>query len=98
MGSWSFDLIRNRNFLVIRYVPTANDRLCSETGDIVVDDIETCKKAAQELNKSFTERELAQKNWPKGCFLFLSESVYFNQHSTGSSNNRASQICKPKGK
>ena len=79
------------------YVLTANDRLCSETGDIVVDDIETCKKAAQELNKSFTERELAQKNWPKGCFLFLSESVYFNQHSTGSSNNRASQICKPKG-
>ena len=90
-------IIRNPNFLVIRYVLTANDRLCSETGDVVVDDIETCKEAAHELNKSFTERELAQKNWPTGCFLFLSESVYFNQHSTGSSNNRASQICKPKG-
>ena len=33
-----------------------------------MDDIETCKEAAQELNKSFTERELAQKIGQRDAF------------------------------
>ena len=78
-------------FIETKYFQTAVDKLCSEYRKITVDDIKTCKEAAQELEKKFggTAKE---DNWPKGCYAYF-DDIYFNQHSAGSSNNRARQIC-----
>ena len=82
-------------FLAKGYFTTAKNKLCSETGDFAVADIETCHEAAEELRYRFKNTEdLA--DWPKGCYQ--ANNVYFNQHPTGSSNDEARQICKPRGK
>ena len=83
-------------FIETKYFQTAVDKLCSEYRKIVVGDINTCKEAAQELDKKFggTTKEA---DWPKGCYAYF-DDIYFNQHSAGSSNNGARQICHFLGK
>ena len=71
--------------------------LCSDNGHMGVDDMETCIAAAASLNKNFKNAENVEK-WPKGCYVIDDlNDVYFNQHSTGSRQERARQICKPGG-
>ena len=77
------------------YFTTAKGKLCSETGNFAVDDIETCHEAAEELRYHFKNTE-DLPDWPKGCYQ--ANNVYFNQHPTGSSNDEARQICKPRDK
>ena len=60
-----------------------------------MDDIETCKEAAKELNLNFV-RSKNDGNWPKDCTV-EARDVYFNQHSTGNLKTNVNQICKPKG-
>ena len=65
-------------------------------GLLAVDDLTTCKQAAEAVGHQFRATEdLA--NWPKGCYE-ASSDVYFNQHVHGSANIFASQICKDTGK
>ena len=70
-------------------------RVCSDNGDIAVDGIETCKIAAETLNKDFIKSENTAE-FPKGCYL-MGPNVFFNKHSTGSRRINTRQICKPKG-
>ena len=84
-------------FLGIEYFLTEKNKLCSENGNIAVDDFTTCKKAARNLGYPFGGAEdLA--GWPKGCYASGGEFVYFNKHIYGSKNDRARQICDRKGK
>ena len=81
-----------------KHILTSEDRLCSHNGDIAVDDLKTCKEAADELGKPFkiTEDKDKPDEMPNGCYL--SGEVYFNQNASGSSNYNARQICQPRGK
>ena len=83
-------------FLGSRYFQTYCHGLCSDNGNDVVDDIETCKEAAEELNLNFV-RSKNDNNWPGGCTV-EGRDVYFNEHSTGNLKTNVNQICKPKGK
>ena len=60
-------------------------------------DKETCREAAEELNKNLGNIGLNLANAPKGCYEYGS-NILFNTHSTGSRQSGKSQICKPAGK
>ena len=79
------------------YLQSQLGKLCSDDGNLAVDDIETCKTASAKLNKNFEASENSEF-WPNGCYLIDHGSVFFNDHSTGEKNNRAKQICKPTDK
>ena len=66
--------------------------MCTENGDVAIDDLTICKEAAIELIYKFQHMENS-KDWPKGCFEY-SKSVYFNEHVDGRKNSDARQICK----
>ena len=81
---------------------TAEGKLCSEKGDFVVNDRKTCHEAANELRYDLQEWE-DMPDWPNGCFaakvtFTAPYTVFFNKHTSGSRNNKARQICKPRGK
>ena len=85
-----------------RYFLTATNELCAEHDDIAVDNLSTCKEAAEELKLNFLRAENIG-SYPKGCYEAISLSkrlagnVFFNQHSTGSRQSNARQICKAIG-
>ena len=86
---------------MLGYFQTEENRLCSENGDIAVDDLKQCKDAAKDLKMSLI-RSQSSSGYPKGCYwyggsLFDYLGLYFNPHSTGSENKWARQICNPKG-
>ena len=65
-------------------------------GLLAVDDLTTCKQAAEAFGHQFRGTEdLAI--WPKGCYE-ASSDVYFNQHINGSARSNAAQICKDDGR
>ena len=82
---------------------TEDGKLCSEKGDFVVDDRKTCNEAANDLRYDLQEWD-DMPDWPNGCFAAKVGSwptfykVFFNKHTSGSRNNKARQICKPRGK
>ena len=79
---------------MVVYHETASGALCSELR--VVDDLTTCKKAAEALGYQFKTTE-DEAGWPKGCYK-SGGKVFFNQHVHGSVNINAAQICKDRGK
>ena len=62
-----------------------------------MDDLTTCKKAAEFFGYQFDSTE-EEAGYPKGCYALFDADVYFNQHIDGSKHRDASQICKPIGK
>ena len=76
------------------FFPAALAKHCLETGDIPVHDLTTCKSAADQMKKNFAGMK-ADATRPKGCYL--SGSIYFNNHLTGSLGGAAQQICMIKG-
>ena len=82
-------------FLGTGYTLTNRNKLCSDNEYSAVSDMRTCEKAAKWLSKEFKEFKENPTNWPKGCFL--SGTVYFNPHSTGSRSHDGRQICHAKG-
>ena len=80
---------------------SAKNGSCLESNGAAVDDLNLCKKAVNIVKqneptaKFVAAEDLAQ--CPKGCYLAYSSSVYFNNHSSGSSNEYAQQICNVKG-
>ena len=66
---------------------------------VAVDDLTTCKEAAEVLGHRFKFSE-EEAGWPKGCYAVAvgSRNVYFNQHIDGSKNYLARQICESIGK
>ena len=68
---------------------------CSETGDIAVEDLTTCKEAAKKLGFQFKVTENTA-DWPKGCYEY--GRIHFNQHRYGSFRYGGNQICKGFGK
>ena len=79
------------SFLGVAYFPAAQGKLCSETGNIAVDDLTVCKEAAQKLSYPFRKTE-NYFSLPKGCHVH-NGGVYFNQHAHGSAHRAARQIC-----
>ena len=82
------------------YILSAKGKLCSENDDIAVNNFIHCLEAAGTLKKSAYIKTDNKDNslypeddaeYPKGCNF--RNDIYFNQHSTGSSNNNARQIC-----
>ena len=82
------------HYLEKGYFLSAGGHLCSNTGGIEIDDVETCKKAAKNLKQKFNTT-VNKADRPKGCYL--SGVVDFNQHLTGSNNYASRQICKLRG-
>ena len=64
---------------------------CSGLHDPI--DYGECKKAANELGKTFrgTERD---KNYPKDCYIDENKDVYWNFHKAGKADYFAKPICK----
>ena len=81
-------------FIVEVYNKTASGALCSELR--VVDDLTTCKKAAEALGYQLKTKE-DEAGWPRWCYV-SGRVVFFNQHVNGSANINAAQICKGQGK
>ena len=85
---------------IIGYFRTAKGKLCSEDGDLALDDERTCREIAKDFNATFVAAGSITYH-PKGCYTYPSEEIdhaYFNRHSNGSSNSNARQICKHRGK
>ena len=60
-----------------------------------VDDVYTCKEAADEISDVQFQNEENTANRPKGCYLHTPTGwVIFNNLSAGSRMENARQICK----
>ena len=99
--------IPNRQNIVLNlgYFATEINGFCSETEDIPVNDLETCKKAVDQIKKTFFDtyfkNRINRGNWPKGCHSYFRDGSYFmnfNRHATGSTNKISRQICLPQNK
>ena len=91
--NWLIDL-----FLLLEYFLTEKNGTCLESNGTPVDDLDTCREAANNVTTNvptIEKEDLA--DWPKGCYLVSSGTVYFNSHSSGSSNELVNEICKSKG-
>ena len=80
---------------MVEYFLATNGKLCTEPGDIAVEDLTTCKEAAEKLGLQFKGTE-NRADWPKGCYKY--GSIRFNQHRYGSFRYGGNQICKGFGK
>ena len=85
-------------FLGVTYFEATKGKLCSETGDIAIEDSTTCKEAAEELGYKFMTTE-DYANWPKGCYLYYNrhlvrDAVWFNRHTHGKQLPNTRNICK----
>ena len=86
----------NAFFLGVTYFAATRGKLCSETGDVNVEDLTTCKEASKKLGYTFRGRsDMNNADWPKGCYYsrYLG-GVYFNHHTHGKRNPYTLQICK----
>ena len=72
---------------------------CSKVNGAAISDLSECKRAAMKLGKNFRLTE-TNPEFPKGCYAFTAgihnSNVYWNEHSVGRKNRRASPICKNK--
>ena len=97
--------IRQNIILLLGYFATEINGLCSDTEDTPVNDLETCKKAVDQIKKTFFDtyfkNRINRGNWPKGCHSYIRDGSYFmnfNRHATGSTNKISRQICLPQNK
>ena len=92
--------IRQNIILLLGYFATEINGLCSDTEDTPVNDLETCKKAVDQIKKTFFDtyfkNRINRGNWSKGCHSYFRDGSYFmnfNRHETGSTNKKSRQIC-----
>ena len=90
--------IRQNRMLLLRYFAIEINGLCSDTENTPVNDLETCKKAVDQIKKTFPstyfKNRVNRANW--GCYLYFNNGSYlmnFNRHVTGSTNRKSRQIC-----
>ena len=84
--------------LGVTYFAATKGKLCSETGDIAIEDSTTCREATEELGYNFKETE-DDANWPKGCYYYRNMGgrygwVWFNRHKHGKQLPTTRNICK----
>ena len=60
---------------------------------------EECKKASEHFGAPF-KKTIKEWDWPKGCHITKTledgeniASVFFNKHSQGTQNSKASSVC-----
>ena len=95
--------IRQNIILLLGHFATEINGLCWETEDIPVNDLETSKKAVDQIKKTFPgtyfRNSVNKANW--GCYLYFEGGSYFinfNIHATGPMNEKSRQICLPQNK
>ena len=82
-------------FLDLRFFLTERNGTCSDNNIMLVDDLYTCKEAANEISDVQFQNEENTANRPKGCyFQTTTRWVNFNNHSSGSRTENTQQICK----
>merc|ERR1719277_2594429 len=69
----------------------ANSNVCPEGYGVIATEA-SCRAAAGAYEKTF-DMTTTEEGWPKGCYMYDSAYLFFNNHSTGSSNPHASPIC-----
>ena len=69
---------------------------CANVNFEKVSDLSECKRAAQQLEKTFKATETEAK-YPKGCYIYRDKYVYWNTDSIGGMNKKSSVICKSDG-
>ena len=69
---------------------------CSELNGESISGESECKSAAVKLEKEFSMTE-TDPSYPKGCYVFDDEVVYWNQDRVGATDQRSSPICKVGG-
>ena len=79
------------------FVLVGNGTLCFESGFQRIEDLNSCKSAAEYYGKAFGEYETAD-NYPKGCYIERNDHVYFNNHEIGRNISFATPICYRKGR
>ena len=86
---------------MLGYFLTEKNKTCLESTGTLVDDLETCRTAVDFVKKNISTARFVDEEddgrWPKGCYLANPDTVYFNNHLSGSSNEGARQICYLKG-
>ena len=63
-------------------------------------EIDECKQAAVSIGEQFIDSR-RRIGFPKGCYFFPGNGIYFNIHAVGRESRIAEQVCKfepPKGK
>ena len=84
-----------------KYSLSDSGRLCSETGEIPLDDKEGCKNAESWILSKYPDLPSGVTNdtlegYPKGCHVYLYDpkGIYFNAHLTGAAQEDSRQVCK----
>ena len=88
------------SFLESPYFLSGENKLCSDTKDIKVDNLETCKVAAGELmiltsghETKVMITEVNESNFAEGCYLTSTQDKgFFNRHCVDPAAK-----CKPSG-
>ena len=88
------------SFLESKYFLSGENQLCSDTKDIKVDNLETCRVAAGELmiltsghETKVMITEVNESNFAEGCYLTSTQDKgFFNRHCVDPAGK-----CKPSG-
>ena len=76
----------------LEYPIAGFNRLCSDISYEKIVGLDRCKAAAKMMKKSFGVAK-TWNSYPKGCYIYTDNHVYFNHHLTGQSNPLACPIC-----
>ena len=77
------------------YIVIEKNRLCGDDGKVSVDEND-CRRAALDMKLEMYPGTIS--DFPRGCYIGKSNTVFFNQHSAGSREQNSAPICVHAGK
>ena len=73
------------------------NQLCNEVDANLVTDLNLCKAAVENIKHYMPDIDFGHQSsswkYPKGCYLYTDNTVYFNPHERGRKSSNARQIC-----
>ena len=92
-------------FLEFTYFASEANKLCKDTNDVPVLDMQTCAETIgyidnvdSEFISSHEEFTVTSPSYPPGCYVRGPAHVFFNNHLDGKKAPNSRQVCENRGK
>ena len=103
--SMSMCLHVNLYFIEFTYFASEANKLCEDTNDVPVLDMQTCAETIgyidnvdTEFISSHEEFTVTSPSYPPGCYVRGPSHVFFNNHLDGKKEVNSRQVCENRGK
>ena len=92
-------------FIEFTYFASEANKLCKDTNDVPVLDMQTCAETIgyidnvdTEFISSHEEFTVTSPSYPPGCYVRGPAEVFFNNHLDGKKEVNSRQVCENRGK